>query len=282
MPSLAGSTEQGRVGFNDFSIPFCFPEEKFRCACFTLTPQGTSMCASEEAWFLWLCLPWPSVSFLTFWAFWHAAVTGASTTLRKHHGLRATCSAREKGGWQVAVPCSSGKGGGWGEICFLSASWEAVERMAEGIRLCKQLVWIGEEELMRARKARQGISWLDHSGQKKHPSPRKSFLPPIHSDTRLSILFHFLFFSLEKLAISSSTKAFGQPLYSWSGCACWTSQKPTCSLGGFKPLHLVEKRLPKGHRVVQSLLPFCPLQPTPKEDSEERRTQQTLFFLLFP
>lgn len=50
--------------------------------------------------------------------------------------------------------------------------------------------------------------------KKKHPSPRESFLPPVHSDTRPSILSHFLpFLSLEKLATSSFTKAFGQPLH---------------------------------------------------------------------
>lgn len=119
--------------------------------------------------------------------------------------------------------------------------------------------------------------------KKKHPSPRESFLPPVHSDIRPSILSHFLpFLSLEKLAISPFTKAFGQPLYAWSGCARWTSQKATCTPGVIEPLHIVERRLPKGHHVVWSLLPFCALQPTAKEDSEERRTQQTLLILVLP
>lgn len=198
MPLLAGSTEQGRVELNDFSIPFCFLEERFRCVCFTLTPWGTSICASEEAWFLWLCLSWPSVSFLTFWAFWHAAVTAASPTLRKHHGLRAMCSGREKHGWQVAVPCSSGKGGGWGEICLLSASWEALERVAEGIRLCKQLTWIREEGL-RARKARKGTSWLDHAGLKKTFFTKEILSPscPQWHKTFYPVLFSMFFISRE-------------------------------------------------------------------------------------
>lgn len=284
MPSLAGSAEQGRPEFNDFSIPFIFQRKGLGVPALPSLPRPTQSVLLRKHGFSDCVCPGP-VSFLTFWAFWHAAVTAASTTLRKHHGLRATCFAGEKRGWQVAVPCSSGKGGGWGEICLLSASWEAVERVAEGIRLCKQLVWMGEEELMRARKAKKGTSWVDHAGQKKHPSPRKSFLPPVHSDTRPSILSHFLsFLSLEKLAISPSTKAFGQPLSSWSACACWTSQKATCSPGGFKPLHGVERRLPKGHHVVQSLLPFCALQPTLKRPLKrgEHNRHYPLSFLLLP
>lgn len=86
--------------------------------------------------------------------------------------------------------------------------------MAEGMRLCKQLVWMGEEELMRPRKAMKGTSWLDHTGQKKHPSPRKSFLPPVHNDTRPSILSHILsILSLEKLAVPLSPRLWPTTLF---------------------------------------------------------------------
>lgn len=155
---------------------------------------------------------------------------------------------------------------------MLPASWEAVERVAEGIRLCKQLVWMGEEELRRPRKAMKGTSWLDHTGQKKQPSPRKSFLLPVHSDTRSSILSHFLsILSLEKLAIPLSPTLLAN--HSIHGVA--VPAEPHIR----PPVPQVVLNFSMLWRGDSQKVTMWYRAFSPKEDSEERRTQQTFSFL---
>lgn len=115
-------------------------------------PQSTSL-LGKHTHLDSVCPGQHSMSFLTFWAFWHAVVTAASTTLRKHHRLRTTCFAGEKHSWQVAVPCRSREGEGEEGVCLLSASWEMVEGLGEG--RCNEAMCVapmdGGWDLVRAR-----------------------------------------------------------------------------------------------------------------------------------